>query len=183
MTDLPKRKPNRLKDYDYGQNGAYFVTICTKNHECLFGTVGATVPGRPPVSSNIPYRSFVSLTELGKFVDKSIIYTHNNGDLNVKIEKYVIMPNHVHLIIGLYSETGDRPRSPLQMVVRNIKSYVSKWAGFTVWQKSFYDHIIRDDEDYNRVAEYIENNPEKWIEDRYYLRQANELIQHHRKYR
>ena len=92
----------------------------------------------------------------------------NDDNNDVKIAKYVIMPNHVHMIIVICSEAGDRGRSPLQYVVRNIKSYVTKWAGFPVWQKSFYDHIIRNDDDYCQIAEYIENNPAKWVYDRFY---------------
>ena len=129
MNELPKRKPNRLKDYDYSQNGAYFVTICTKNRENLFGTVivGATAPGRPFISSLgrpsisslgrpsiSAVRPFVSLNELGKCVDETINNAHNNGNNNIKIDKYTIMPNHVHLIVVICSETGDRGRSPLQ---------------------------------------------------------------------
>ena len=100
MNELPKRKPNRLKEYDYSQNGAYFVTICTKNRENLFGTivVGATAPGRP----------CFSLNELGKCVDETINNANNNDDNDIKIDKYTVMPNHVHLIVVICSETGDR---------------------------------------------------------------------------
>ena len=159
MKELPKRKPNRLRDYDYSQNGAYFVTICAKEREELFGhIVGATALGRP----------CVTLTELGKCVDETINIANNNDKNGIQINNYVIMPNHVHLIIVICPKTGDRGRSPLQFLVRNIKSYVSKWAGFCVWQKSFHDHIIRDEEDYCRIDEYIENNPVRWVDDCYY---------------
>ena len=158
MKELPQRKPNRLKDYDYSQDGAYYVTICAKNRENLFGTiiVGATAPGRP----------FVSLSELGKCVDETINNAHNNVNNYIKIDKYMIMPNHVHLIVVICSETGDRGRSPLQFVVRNIKSYVSKWAGFAVWQKSFHDHIIRNEEEYQKIWEYIDSNLLMWEADK-----------------
>jgi len=115
--------------------------------------VGATVLGRP----------CVKLTELGKFVDDAITYYNANNDGEI-FNRYVIMPNHIHAIIIL-SETGDRGRSPLQYIVRGLKSYISKRVGFSPWQKSFHDHIIRNEEDYIRIAEYIENNPVNWEED------------------
>lgn len=150
MTIRPVRKPNRLAGYDYSRNGAYFVTMCTCGRAESLGTVvGATAPGRP----------HVELTALGKCVDETIkIASH--GDVN--IDKYVVMPNHVHLIVVISSGVGNRGRSPLQHVVRNIKSFVTKWAGFPVWQKSFHDHIIRNEQDYLRIAEYIDNNPSQW---------------------
>ena len=108
IKELRKRKPNRLKDYDYAQNGAYFVTMCAKDREELFGSIVGAGPTR-----------------------------------------FSLLP-------------------PLHYVVRNIKSYVSKWAGHNVWQKSFHDHIIRNEEEYYRIAEYIENNPARWTDDCYY---------------
>ena len=160
MQEFPQRKPNRLMDYDYSHNGAYFVTICARDRENLFGTVivGATAPGRP----------FISLNELGRCVDETIINAHNKGNSDIKIDKHIIMPNHVHLIIVICAETGDRGRSPLQFVVRNIKSYVSKWAGFAVWQRSFHDHIIRNEEEYQKIWEYIDTNPFNWEIDKYH---------------
>jgi REP element-mobilizing transposase RayT len=98
MNKLPVRKPNRLKGYDYSRNGAYFVTICTKNREKLFGSVqpvGTTALGRPPTNHNNPQT--VTLTELGKCVDETIRIAGNND--GVKIDKYVVMPNNIHLII------------------------------------------------------------------------------------
>jgi len=175
MNVLPVRKPNRLDDYDYSKNGAYFVTMCTKNREnILGGYVGATVPGRP-LSPSDTSRPVIRLTDLGKFVDQTINFVHNNIDNDVKINKYVIMPNHVHIIIVLRSKTGDRGRSPLHGVVRNIKSYVSKWAGFPLWQKSFHDHVIRDLKEYYFIENYIENNPSTWENDCFYREIAANL--------
>ena len=172
----PKRKPNRLKNYDYSQNGAYFVTICAKNRMEIFATidVGAVALDRPLPP---PVAPTVHLTELGKCVEETINIANDNDKNGIKINNYVIMPNHIHLIIVICSETGgpevlrsNRGRSPLQFMVRNIKSYVSKWAGFGVWQKSFHDHIIRNEEEYYRIDEYIENNPAGWVDDCYYER-------------
>jgi len=144
-------------DYDYSQAGYYFITICVNNKQKLLGQiVGATVPGRP----------IVELTELGKNVDAAIEYYMTNRI--VAIDKYVIMPNHIHLIIVIQPETGDRGRSPLQHIVRSLKSYVTKKAGFSPWQKSFHDHIIRNEAEYRRIWQYIDENPQRWNEDCYY---------------
>jgi REP element-mobilizing transposase RayT len=116
----------------------------------------------------------VELSELGKITDDAI--RHNNRD-GVLIDRYVIMPNHIHIIFVLSSPSGgrgatdrrgnagDRGRSPLQIVVRNMKAYITKQIGFSPWQKSFHDHIIRDEDEYVRVAEYIETNPGHWEQD------------------
>jgi REP element-mobilizing transposase RayT len=101
MKELPQRKPNRLAGYDYSQSGAYFVTICTKNRAELFGSVGPTVLGRPQVE----------LSETGDIVHTAIL--HNNRN-DILIDRYIIMPNHIHMIV----ETGDRGRSPLQTIIR-----------------------------------------------------------------
>ena len=136
-----------------------FVTICIKDRHELLGRidrVGATVPGRP----------FVEKTELGGFVDSAISYYIENN--TVIIDKYIIMPNHIHMIIVIRSETGDRGRSPLQHIVHNLKSYVIKMAGFSPWQKSFHDHIIRSDAEYLRIWQYIDENPMNWHDDCYF---------------
>jgi len=154
---LPVRKNIRLREYDYSLSGYYFVTICAKDGHELFGSidVGATVPGRPCPR--------VILTSLGESIDSAIRFTNKN---DVSIEKYVIMPNHIHMVIAL--STGDRGRATLQYVIRNIKSYVSKQAGFSPWQKSFHDYIIRSKADYQRIWKYIDENPSKWQEDCYF---------------
>lgn len=156
--ELPKRKPNRLNSFDYSQNGAYFVTICAKNKEHLFGAVGAS-NARP---------SKVILSEYGKITDQAIklitkIYP------NVIVDKYVIMPNHIHMVLIIQSENGRAMLVPtISMVIAQMKGYISKQIGHSIWQKSFYDHIIRNEQDYLEIWQYIENNPEKWQQDKFY---------------
>jgi len=163
LTGLPKRKPNRLKGYDYGQSGAYFITICTKDH------VRTLCKGDfPQQYSERGSRPRFELTPLGKCVEESI--SRQNRD-NSKIDRYVIMPNHIHVIITIAIEKGGQKQPTAHQVVRNIKSYTSKWAGFSPWQKSFHDHIIRNEQDYLRIAEYIENNPVIWESDCFYTDQ------------
>jgi len=156
MKELPVRKKQRLAGYDYSKSGYYFVTLCIKDKRELLGkiNVGATAPGRP----------HVELTPLGECVDETINKATKD---DVRIDKYVIMPNHIHMIIAI--DAGDRGRSPLQGIVRNIKSFVSKWAGSSPWQKSFHDHIIRDRIEYQRIWQNIHDNPALWTQDKYYI--------------
>jgi REP element-mobilizing transposase RayT len=95
VNHLPFRKPNRLSGYDYSQNGAYFVTVCVRDRHELLGqiNVGATVPGRPRVE----------LSKLGKCVDNAITY-YNTNNGGVFFDRFVIMPNHIHLIIVIRSQ-------------------------------------------------------------------------------
>ena len=166
MKELPIRKQIRLRNYDYSQSGCYFVTICVKDKHELLGTlVGATVPGRPHCVLDYPQ---IELTELGYSVNSAITY-YNANSIAI-IDKYAIMPNHIHMIIVIRPTAGDRGRSPLQEIVRNLKSYVTKAAGFSPWQRSFHDHIIRNDEEYLRIWQYIDENPARWSEDIYYVK-------------
>lgn len=160
MDKLPQRKSIRLKDYDYSQAGFYFVTICTKDKKCLFWKVGATF-GR---QFNNP-----QLTQYGKIVDLEVNKINNIYE-NVELNKYVIMPNHIHLIIILHNVNGRSKTAPtISRIIQQFKGSISKQLGFSVWQKSFYDHIIRDEQEYIKICEYIQENPIKWTEDKYYI--------------
>ncbi len=170
MSELRVRKSIRLKNYDYSSKGYYFVTICVKDKHELLGTirVGA-ITNRP--FNKITNRPPVELTEYGKISDKAIrsIATHHR---NVKVDKYVIMPNHIHMILVL-NDVDDCGRlliapTNLSKIVQQLKGYISKAIGFSIWQKSYHDHIIRDAEDYRRIWKYIDENPCKWQEDEYY---------------
>lgn len=158
--ELPKRKPNRLKNFDYSSAGAYFVTICTEDRKCLLGKI----VGEDIILPN--YR--VQLSRYGKTVDNAIknISAHYE---NVTVDKYVIMPNHVHLIL-MFENSGRIISSPtVSTVVGQMKRYASKEAGISLWQRSFHDHVIRNEEDYLKIWEYIEYNACKWKEDCFYV--------------
>lgn len=155
---LPKRKPNRLMDYDYSQMGAYFITICVKDRKCILwdNYVGAPI-GRP------------QLSEVGKAADKSIqnISHIYNG---IDIANYIIMPNHIHMIIMIQRSKGGRAmRAPtISTIINQMKGYVTKQIGYSIWQKLFHDHIIRNQQEYDKIYEYIDTNPLKWQEDKYF---------------
>lgn len=145
MANLPNRKPNRLKRYDYAGNGAYFITICTKDRMCILSRI--------PVGNAPPSVPKIELTAIGKIVEEHV-------RLIPGIDRFVIMPNHVHLIV-----IKNKTEKSVSEDIRALKSVVSRAVGRPIWQKSFYDHSIRDEEDYLTKAEYIENNPSKWMED------------------
>ncbi|UOO37131.1 hypothetical protein IZU99_07625 [Oscillospiraceae bacterium CM] len=153
---LPVRKEIRLSDYDYCQNGAYFVTICTRNREHLFwdNAVG-TANGRP------------HLSKCGNITDKAINKLHEIYP-TVFVDKYVIMPNHIHMIL-LLSGNGGRPMAvpTISRIINQFKGHVSKKVGVSIWQARFYEHIIRNEQDYRDIWQYIDDNPVKWAEDEY----------------
>jgi REP element-mobilizing transposase RayT len=166
--DRPKRKPLRLPEYDYRQNGVYYITICVENHRNLLRDVGAII--NRPIAKPV-------LSAYGLIVDKHI------GGIpyyypEVLVDKYVIMPNHIHLLLQIHRSGGDGGRliiaPTISKIVQQLKSAVTKEIDNSIWQKSFYDHIIRDDDDYLTRWKYIDDNPVKWAEDEYYRNQEEE---------
>ena len=155
--NLPKRKPTRLKGFNYSRAGAYFVTICTHNRKCILSHI---------VGEGLCTLPKNELTQIGTEVDKCIQYINNHSD-NINIEKYVIMPNHIHLIVML-NNTGGRGSPPLQSIVRRLKTYTTNKFGATLWQRSFHDHIIRDEADYEKIWNYIDSNVLRWELDCFY---------------
>ena len=160
----PQRKCLRLEAYDYSQPGYYFITVCTRERKqevlcSIEPTVGAII-NRPPR---------ISLTPLGRIVNETIraIPDHYPGIL---VDQFIIMPDHVHLILS-FQHVGPDGRqiaapTPLPNVIQQMKRIASKQAGGPLWQKGFYDHVIRNDVDLANVRQYIRNNPLKWIEDK-----------------
>ena len=171
--DLPKRKPTRLPAYDYSSPGAYFVTICTHDRRCLLSriTVGA-LHEAPAVSLN--------LTEIGQIV-KEFIETLPSRYPELALEHYVIMPNHIHLLLRIDADRALR-EAPLRtgesrsllakaigfLNMNSSKLVHQKYPRLELWQRSFHEHVIRNENDYREIWEYIEANPAKWAEDRYF---------------
>jgi len=162
------RRSIRLLGYDYSQAGAYFITVCTQGRACLFGDVAD---------------GEMQLNDAARMVEQCwhdipIHFPH------VELDEFVIMPNHVHGILMVTHDVGAKNVSPLQTpskprgtsktigsVVRGFKIGVTKWFREntdvqTVWQRNYYEHIIRNDESLNRIREYIVNNPLQWALDR-----------------
>ena len=180
MENYPQRKQNRLRTIRYDGNGAYFITICTKDRASLFWAAGAAVP---PVSANLAVgaatlavgaamrRPPEGLAPLGRIVWERIAGIDAVYGGVISVDNYVVMPNHVHLLMSIHpgNAGGRRIGAPtISTVVNQLKGAVSKTAGFSCWQKSFHDHVVRDDRDYRDIWQYIDANPGRWTEDRYY---------------
>ena len=163
---MQNRKPNRLSGYDYSGRGAYFVTLCSLDRTCIFSQiVGGGVLDAPEVQ----------LTQYGQIVEKQIAEM-NRVYQSVLAEKYVVMPNHVHILLIFCGEEGSsRTPTPtnslLARYVSTLKRMTNKTAGKQLWQRGYHDHIIRDEDDYRVRWKYIDENPAKWAagKDEYYL--------------
>ena len=166
MEMLPERKNIRLKAYDYSQAGCYFITICVKDRREMLGKIDVGAIINRPFS---PVR--VTLSEYGIVTD-NVIHEIPVHCPHVSVDQYTIMPNHIHLLLTLWhdDDPGRLIIAPTNVstVVQQFKRRVSKLIGFSIWQKSFHDHIIRSEADYQRTWRYIDENPARWIEDDYY---------------
>jgi len=160
VMERPTRKPNRLPDYDYSQNGAYFVTICTQERK----TILCDIVGD---GSPVPKNAGTIVEEwIKKIPEKySCIY----------VDHHVVMPNHIHLLLRIADGGTGNPSPTLGSVVGWFKYNATKeinaqsgTMGQRVFQRSYFEHVIRGQKDYLEIWEYIENNPLKWKLDRFY---------------
>lgn len=156
------RRSIRLTGYDYSQNGAYFVTICTNNRRFLFGDV---------------IQDKMNLNPLGLIVEDcwQEIPMHFPNVLPDMLA-WIVMPNHIHGIVII--DDGARHASPVQrpttlgVIIGSFKSAVARkinilhrTPGAPVWQRNYYEHIIRDETEWKNILNYIETNPLRWSED------------------
>ena len=194
------RKLLRLKDYDYAQCGYYFVTICSKEHRPIFGVIttdveslhaentappcfveenGALVPLRldgsaAPVGVDAYIDPHIRLSKYGRIVKE---YIHTIPGIRV----YVIMPNHVHLLVRIANgtdgsmwastPTGKISQPTIQTLgtrIRSFKTLTMKAAGIPLWQRNYYDHVVRSEAEAVRVVRYVAANPARWADDEYY---------------
>ena len=162
---LPQRKAPRLRGYDYTAPGAYFITICAKNRECLFGSIPPTPVG---VDARIDPRADVPvfLTPLGQ-----IVQSHLRAIPGVAA--YVVMPNHLHCLIVVSEADGSGPMQAsaptVSQMIRVFKGKVAHDAGVAVFQRSFYDHVVRNETEYREIYDYILTNPARWVMDKFYI--------------
>ncbi len=163
--ELPKRKPTRLKGFDYNATGAYFITLCTdKRRQILSRIVGGDVLG---ATKN------VELLPCGTVADKCIKQM-NEFYGNLSVDSYVIMPNHIHLVLFVRKDGSPRTSTPTRQTsfvshfVSTFKRFCNKEYGGNIWQRGFYDHVIRGREDYEEIVKYIYENPMRWYYDELY---------------
>ena len=196
--ELPKRKSTRLKDFDYSSAGAYFITICTESRrQILSRIVGGDVPDAPHERGDVPGAprapheggdvpraphergdvpgapKNIELLPYGKIAERYIRQLNDFYD-HVRVDKYVIMPNHIHMIL-IVSQSGASRTSPptkqhttVSQFVSTFKRFCNKECGRNIWQRYFHDHIIRDRKDYEEHIKYIYENPIRWYYDELY---------------
>jgi len=167
-----QRRSIRLKDYDYSQAGVYFITICTYDKECLFAKV---VDGE------------MVLNEYGHLIEEEWLRTADIRN-NVALDVFIIMPNHFHGILAIVDncrgtarcaptshnrQFGKMTSASIPAIIRSFKSATTKRINelpgtphTPVWQRNYYEHVIRDENDLNEIREYVVNNPLKWELDR-----------------
>ena len=168
---MEHRKNTRLPGYDYNSPGAYFLTICTQDRKCILSRI---------VGTGVLDGPYVELTPYGIVAEK---YLRQLNDFyeDLRVEDYVIMPNHIHLLLVIKNPPANGPAGtpvPTAASVQNsmvsrflstFKRFCNKECGGNIWQYRSYDHIVRDREDYERHLAYILHNPTRWREDEFYI--------------
>ena len=182
--EIHHRRSTRIKGYDYSQAGLYFITLCTYKRICLFGEI---------------INMKMVLNEYGRIAEEELIKTSKMRP-NIKLEAFIIMPNHIHGIIEIKGGRGtthcDKGMTPhvrgtmhrahmeerfgkptsntIPTIIRGYKSSVTKQIntmrkqhGVPVWQRNYYEHIIRNEKMHQQISEYIRNNPLQWADDKY----------------
>ena len=168
--NFPKRKPTRLSGFDYSTSGAYFITICTANRRKILSTiVGVDVLDDPKNVNLLPH---------GRVADKYINQLSGFYE-NIKVDRYVIMPNHIHIMLLVFENGSSGTSTPtdkklqkqhseVSRFVSTFKRFCNKEYGTNIWQRYFNDHIIRNREDYEEHIKYIYENPIRWYYDELY---------------
>ena len=159
----PNRRSIRLQGYDYSQAGMYFVTVCTLGKECLFGEI---VDG------------CMNLNDAGQMVERWFGELPNKFE-DIECDAFVCMPNHIHFIIlTMDVGVGIKNRTSLGTIVQWFKTMTTNgyihgvkelgWSRFSgkLWQRNYYEHVVRDENDLHYIREYIGNNPLRWELDR-----------------
>ncbi len=162
--ELRNRKSIRLKQYDYSSQGMYFITICVKNRECILSKINC----KQGVGVD-DHVDPIKLQTCGKIVQekiKNINYAYEN----VMVNQYVIMPNHIHMLIEIKEKDRKngsmRASTPtIPQIVNALKGLITKQIGFSIFQRNYYEHIVRNEKEYLKIQEYIKNNPLNWEED------------------
>ena len=168
MAEHSYRKKNRLSNYDYSQNGAYFITICAENRKKIFSEIVGGGVLDAPTTCLYGYGAVIAR----RIEEMNRVYGH------IKTIKYVVMPNHIHLLIHI-DRSEDRTaagtsRTPsptgalIPQYVSTLKRMCNKEIGKNIWQRSYHDRVIRGDAEYDMIWEYIDTNPLRWELDCFY---------------
>ncbi len=180
-----RRRSIRLSEFDYARYGPFFVTLCAEDRKCIFGTVA---DGR------------MKLNRYGQIIEDEWMRTAEIRR-ETSFDAYVVMPNHFHSIVSvLNAETeqlgqmGAHSRAPLRRQSRSLGALIAQFKatttrlinslhgtpGATIWQRNYYEHVIRDERDLERIRDYIAANPARWEEDGYHPNRLGETGAHSR---
>ena len=135
--ELAKRKQNRIPDYNYAAAGAYYITFCTRGRNCVLRDEKK------------------NLTEEGRNISEAIEAISEKYEY-IRADRYIVMPDHVHVILEIDSWEN---KVSIETVINQTKRRASLKSGYSLWQKGYYEHVVRDSDDYRRICEYMENNP------------------------
>lgn len=154
--NIHHRRSVRLVGYDYSQSGLYFVTVCVKGRECLLGDVVDGV---------------MVLNDYGQVVENAWFDLPNHVS-NINLHEFCVMPNHIHGIIEIVDNSSS---VPLSEIVRQFKTFSARRINLLrdiqnngLWQRNYYEHIIRSIDSYNKISSYILSNPLNWGDDKFY---------------
>lgn len=176
--------------WNYANNAAYFITICTKHRAHYFGTivVGDDHDVETPCMASLqqPRSAFLQPTDIGKIAESEWLKPPSiRPDMNLELDEFVVMPNHFHAIIWIGENEYNRDLDGYDIANKfgpQFKNLASILRGFKLsvttfaiknniefgWQERFHDHIIRDEDSYKRIKNYIFNNPSNWESDKFY---------------
>ena len=157
------RRSTRLKDYDYSTPGAYFLTICVENRKCILSRIVGTGVLDGPKIDLLPYGMIAAkyINQLNDFYE------------GLSVDSYVIMPNHIHILLSVSEGPSGTPvptvqNSVVSRFVSTFKRFCNKEYGKNIWQARSYDHIIRDQADFDKHLQYIYENPFGWQKDEFF---------------
>ena len=161
--DRPKSKNIQLVNYDYSSPGYYFVTVCTKDRKKILGEI---------VGTGLLDGPLISLTDCGEAVNKRLAVLSRFYP-DIILEKFVVMPNHIHMLICILGvHEPERNVTPanarLSQFVGTLKRPCNREYGADIWQARSHDHVIRGEKDYQKIWQYIEENPLRWADDCFY---------------
>ncbi|MFQ4146178.1 transposase [Chlorogloeopsis sp. ULAP02] len=159
--NIHHRRSIRLKGYDYSQPGAYFITICTHQKECIFGEI---------IDEQMQLNHFGKIVQF-HWCSLEKYYSH------IQLDEFVVMPNHFHGIIIINENIGideaiNNKKTGIPEIIRGFKTFSARQInksrhqpGMPLWQRNYYERIIRDEEELNQIKKYIINNPQTWTQD------------------
>ena len=147
------RKSPRMAGFDYSSVNYYFITICTYDKRCIFGTIS-------------------KLNELGEIAKNDMLRMNSHYE-NIRLDNFIVMPNHIHAIVIIENKNDMESRIKLDDVIGLYKSGVSRKIRkikpeIKVWQRSFHDHVIRNQQEYEKIWQYVQFNYQKWKDDCFY---------------